>query len=96
MFQAIQVVRGNKEKPVHTGLYLVRKGMRLDGATLSFFISIFILYDSVNSNHSEPSDLVFLLHFILALLIFFLASLYITLPLSFILVSPNAHLIIFS
>jgi hypothetical protein len=52
--------------------------------------------DSVNSNHSKPSDLVFLLHFILALLIFFLASLYINLPLSFILVSPNAHLIIFN
>jgi hypothetical protein len=26
-----------KGKPVHTGLYLVRKGMRLDGATLSLF-----------------------------------------------------------
>jgi hypothetical protein len=63
MFQAIQVVRGNKEKPVHTGLYLVRKGMRLDGATLSFFISIFIyMDDSVNSNHSKPSDLFFLPH----------------------------------
>jgi hypothetical protein len=28
---------GFKGKPVHTGLYLVRKGMRLDGATLSLF-----------------------------------------------------------
>jgi hypothetical protein len=28
-----------KGKPVHTGLYLVRKGMRLDGATLSLFIA---------------------------------------------------------
>jgi hypothetical protein len=29
--------QGNKGKPVHTGLYLVRIGMRLDGAFLSFF-----------------------------------------------------------
>jgi hypothetical protein len=37
--------------------------MRLDGATLSFFISIFIyMDDSVNSNHSKPSDLFFLPH----------------------------------
>jgi len=40
MFRSRQIVtEGNKGKPVHTGLYLVRKGMRLDGATLSLFIA---------------------------------------------------------
>jgi len=47
MFRATEVVRGNKEKPVHTGLYLVRKGMRLDGAALSFFTAICIYQYSV-------------------------------------------------
>gem|GEM_PF-3815061 len=42
----------NKGKPVHTGLYLVRKGMRLDGATLSFFIAFFILHPLTTKKHT--------------------------------------------